>query len=87
MAKKVLKLVQVFLLCCETFTEFSVIDEETVLINELEGDANYLFEDVRSVAGGGVVAAIVDPVKKGFNWWVNIVRGAKDSVVFLNICG
>ena len=72
-------------MCSETFPYFSVINEDTGLINELEGDGNYLFEAVRSVAGSGVVAAIFDPVKKGFDRLVNIVRGAKDSVVFLNI--
>ena len=52
-----------FLLCSETFPEFAVINEETGLINELEGNADYL----------------------GFDLLVNIVRGAKDSVVFLKI--
>ena len=77
-AKKVLKRVQVFL-CSETFPGFSVIDEDTGLINELEGDANYLLEAVGSVAGGGVVTAIFDRVEKGFDRLVNIVRGAKKT--------
>ena len=76
-----------FLLCSEMFPDFAVIDEETGLINDLEGDADYLFEAVRSVAGGGVVTAIFDPVEKAFNQLVNIVRGAKNSVVFLKIRG
>ena len=46
-----------------------------------------MFEAVRSVAGGGEVAAISDPVENGFDWLVNIARGAKDSVVFLKIRG
>ena len=73
------------LVCSETFPGFVVIDEETSMINELEGDADYLFEAVGSVAGGGVVTAIFDLVEQGFNQLVNIVRAAKDSVVFLKI--
>ena len=76
-----------FLLWSETFPNFSVIDKETGLINELEGDANNLFEAVRSVAGDGVVAAIFDPIKKGFNQLVDIVRGAKNCIFFLDIHG
>ena len=76
-----------FLLCNETFPYFVVIDEETGLINKLEGDADYLFEAAGSFSDSGVVAAIFDPVKKGFDWLVNIVRGAKDSTVFLKIRG
>ena len=72
-----------FLLCGETFPGFAVIDEETGLIDELEGDANDLFKAVGSVTGGGVVTAIFDPVEKGFNRLVYIIRGAEDSVVFL----
>ena len=75
------------LLYSETFPGFAVVDEETGLINKLEGDANYLFEAVGSVAGVGVVTAIFEPVEKGFGRLVNIVRGAKNSVVFLKICG
>ena len=71
----------------ETFPGFAVIDKETGLINELEGDANYLFEAVGSVTSGGVVTAIFDPIKKGFNWLVNIARGAKNSIVLLKIRG
>ena len=33
-----------FLLYSKTFTGFAVINKETVLIDELEGDANDLFE-------------------------------------------
>ena len=72
-----------FCLCRETFIGFTVIDKETGLIGELEVDANDLFEAVGSVTGGGVVTAIFDPVEKGFNRLVNIVRAAEDSVVFL----
>ena len=76
-----------FLLCRETFPCFAVINKEIGLINELEGDANYLFKDVGSVAGGGVVTTVFDPVEKEFNRLVNIVRGAEDSVGFLKIRG
>ena len=72
-----------FLLCRETFPGFAVIDEETSLIDDLEGDSNDLFEDVGSVTSGGVVTTIFDPVEKGFNWLVYIIRDAEDSVVFL----
>ena len=51
----------------------------------MEVDVDYLFEAVQSVSGGSVVSTIFDPVEKGFNRLVNIVRGAKYSVVFLKI--
>ena len=57
------------------------------MVDDLEGDANDLFEAIGSVTGGGVVAAIFDPVEKGFNRLVYIIRGAEDSVVFLKIRG
>ena len=85
--KKVLKPVKVFLLCRETFPGFAVIDEETGLIDKLEGDADDLLEDVVSVTGGGVVTAILDPFKKGLNRLVYVIRGAEDRIVFLQICG
>ena len=53
-----------FLLCRETFPGFAVVDEETGLIEDLEGDANDLFKYVGSVTGGGVVTTIFDPVEK-----------------------
>ena len=65
-AKKVLKPVQVFL-CSETFPGFAVINKDTGLIDEMEGDADDLFKDVRSVTGGGVVTAIFNPVEKVFD--------------------
>ena len=74
MTKNVLKPVQV-LLCRETFPGFAVVDKETSLIDDLEGDANDLFEVVGSVTGGGIVTAIFDPVKKGFNQLVYIIKG------------
>ena len=74
-----------FLLCSETFRGFAVIDKGTVLINDLEGDANYLFKAVGSVAGDNTVTVIFEPVEKGFNRLVNIIRGAKNSVVSLKI--
>ena len=44
-----------------------------------------MFEAVGSVSGIGVVTAIFDPVEKGFVFLVNIIRDAKNSVVFLMI--
>ena len=46
-----------------------------------------MFEAIGSVTGGDVVTAIFDPVEKGFNRLVYIIRGAEDSVVFLQIRG
>ena len=65
-----------FLLCRETFPGFAVIYKDTGLINELEGNCNYLFKAIGSVTDGRVVTAIFDPVEKGLNWLVHIVRGA-----------
>ena len=75
------------MLWSETFPNSAVVDEETGLINELEGDSNDFFEALRSVAGDGLVNAIFDLVEKEFNRLVHIVRGAKNSVVFLRIRG
>ena len=44
-----------------------------------------MFEDVWSITGSGIVTGIFDHVENGFNWLVNIVRGAKNSVIFLKI--
>ena len=52
-----------FLMYSETFPVFSVINKDTSLINKLEGDADYFFEVVVSVASSGIVAAILDPVE------------------------
>ena len=58
------------LLWSETFPYFAVIDEETGLINKLEGDASYLFETVQSVSGGGVVATILTRSKRDLIGWL-----------------
>ena len=42
-----------------------------------------LFESVGSVTGDDVITAVFDPVEKGFNWLVYVIRGAEDSVVSL----
>ena len=76
-----------FSLCGETFPGFAVVEKKTGLVDELESDANDLFEAVGSVTGGNIVAAIIDPVEKGFNWLVYIIRGAEDSVIFRQIRG
>ena len=75
------------MLCGETFPGFAVVKKDTGLVDELESDANDLFETVGSVTGGGVVTAIFHTVEKGFNRLVYIIRGAEDSVVFLQIRG
>ena len=59
-----------FLFCRETFPGFAVIDEETSLLNKLEGNANYLFEAVGSVTGSGVVTAIFDQLKRDSIDWL-----------------
>ena len=76
-----------FLLFREMFPGFAIIDEDTGLIDELEGGTNGLIESIGIVTGGVVVTAIFDPVEKGFNWLVYIIRGAEDSVVLLHIGG
>ena len=58
------------LLCSERFPGFAVINEETGLINYLEGDSNYLFKAVGSVAGGGVVTVIFDRSKRDLIGWL-----------------
>ena len=76
-----------FLLCRETVPGFAIIDEETGLIDDLEGNTNDLFKAVGSVNGSVIVTAIFDPVEKGFDWLVYVIRGAEDSVIFLQIRG
>ena len=72
-----------FLLCRETFPGCVVAYKETGLVDELESDANDLFEAVGSVTGGGIITAVFYPVKKGFNYLVDVIRGAEDIFVFL----
>ena len=74
-------------LCRETFPGLAVINGETGLIDDLEGNVNDLFEAVGSVIGGGAVTAIFDSVEKGFTRLVYIIRGAENRVVFLQIRG
>ena len=59
-----------FLLCSDAFIGFAVIEEKTGLINELEGNSDYLFEAVGTVAGGGVVTANIDPVIRDSIGWL-----------------
>ena len=54
------------------FPGFLVIDEETNMINDLEGDANYLFEAVGSVTGSGVVTKISTLSKKDSIGWLTL---------------
>ena len=72
-----------FLLCEQTFPGFAVVYKEPGLVDKLKSDTDDLFKAVGSVAGGGVIAAVFNPVKEGFNWFIDVVRGAEDSVVFL----
>ena len=72
-----------FLLCGQTFPGFAVVYKETGLVEELESDADDLFEAVGSVTSGGVITAVFDPVEKVFNWLVYVIKGAEDIVVFL----
>ena len=65
------------------FPGFAVVYKETGLVDELKGNSDDFFEDVGSVAGGGVISAVFDPVEKGFNWLIDAVQGAEDSVIFL----
>ena len=53
----------------------------------MKGDTNDFFEAVGSVAGSGVISAVFTPVEEGFNWLIDVVRGAEDSVVFMQIHG
>ena len=46
-----------------------------------------MFEAIGSVAGGGVITAVFDPVEKGFDWLIDVIRGAEYSVIFLLIRG
>ena len=57
------------------------------MVDYLESNADDLFEAVGIVAGGGVITAVFDPVEKGFDWLIDVIRGAEDSVVFLYIRG
>ena len=73
----------IFLLCGQTFPGFAVVYKYTGLVDKLESDADDLFGDVGSFAGGGVITAVFDPVEKGFDWLIDVIRGAEDSVVLL----
>ena len=77
----------IFLLCGETFLGFAVNNKDIGLIDEMEGDANDLCGVVGSVTGGGVITAVFYPVEKVFNWLIDVIGGAEDSVVFLYIRG
>ena len=72
-----------FLLCGKTFPGFAVVYKWTGLVDKLGSDADDLFAAVGSVAAGGAITAVFDPVEKGFDWLIDVIRGAEDSVVFL----
>ena len=63
------------MLCGKTFPGFAVVYKDTGLVDELESDTDDLFEAVGSVTGGDVITT--------FNWLLNVIQGAEDSVVFL----
>ena len=65
------------------FPGFAVVYKYTGLVDELESDANDFFKAVGSVAGGGLITAVFDPVKEGFDWLIDVVRSAEESVIFL----
>ena len=65
------------------FPGFAVVYKVTGLVDKLKGDITELFEAVGSVADGGVISAVFDPLKEGFNWLIDVARGAEDSVIFL----
>ena len=71
------------MLCEQSFPGFSFVYKDTGLLDELESNADDLFEGVGSVTGGGVITAVFDSFEKRFNWLVDVKRGAEDSVVFL----
>ena len=72
-----------FLLNGQTFPGFAVVYKNAGLVYKLEGDANDLFKAVWNVVGDGVISAVFDPVEEGFDWLIDVVRGAEDRVVFL----
>ena len=53
-----------FLLSGKTFPGFAVVYKEIGLIDELKIDTDELFEAVGSVAGGGAITAVFDPVEE-----------------------
>ena len=77
-----MKPIQVFIVWVDV-SRISVVYKETCMVDNLKGDTNDLFKAVQSVAGGGVISAVFDPVEEVFNWLIDVIRGAEDSVVFL----
>ena len=71
------------LLCGQTFPGFAVVYKENGMVDKLESDTDDLFKAAGSVTGGGVITSVFDSVEEGFNWLVDVIRGAEDSVVFL----
>ena len=53
-----------FLLSGQTFPGFAVVYKEIGLEDELKSNTDDLFEAVGSVAGGGVITAVFDPVEE-----------------------
>ena len=65
-----------FLLCGQTFPGFAVVYKEAGLVDKMKSDTDDLFKAVGSVDGGGVITAVFDPVEKGFDWLIDVIRGA-----------
>ena len=41
------------------------------------------FKALWSVAGGGIISAVFDPVEEDLNWLIDVVGGEEDRVIFL----
>ena len=70
------------MLCGQTFPGFAFVYKYTSLVDEMENEADDLFRSVGSVTDG-VITTVFDPVEKGINWLIDVVRGAEDRFVFL----
>ena len=49
----------------------------------MKDDTDDLFKAIWSVAGGSIIYTVFDPIKEGFNWFIDVIRGSEDSVIFL----
>ena len=65
--KEIFEANPILLLFGQTFTGFEVFYKETGRVDELKSDINDLFQAVKSNADGGVITAVFDPVKEGYN--------------------
>ena len=65
------------------FLGFAVVYKKVGLIDKLKGDTKEFFYAVWGVAGDGVISTVFYTVEEDFNWLIDVVWCAKDSVVFL----